>query len=62
MAYADDVDFVSMKNHRNIDEIQEKLKPYQLNVNTDKTEYTDIERKTNKTEENIWRNTKKWDH
>ena len=35
VAYADDADFVSMKEHRDVTEIQEKLKLHQLNVNTD---------------------------
>ena len=59
VAYADDVDFISMEQHRDVDEIQAKLKPYQLNVNTDKTEYTDLVRKSDKKEEMIWRKTKK---
>ena len=59
MAYADDVDFTSIKNHRNVKEMQDKLKPYQLKVNTDKTEYTNVVRKDNKIDEKSWRNTKK---
>ena len=59
VAYADDVDFVSMKEHRDVTEIQEKLKPHQLNVNTDKTEYTIIQRFTDKDQERQWRTTKK---
>ena len=58
VAYADDVDFISMKEHRNVDTVQSKLKPHQLNVNTDKTEYTDLERKGKRKEEK-WRSTKK---
>ena len=58
VAYADDVDFISIKEHRDIDTVQSKLKPHQLNVNTDKTEYTDVERKGDKKEEE-WRKTKK---
>ena len=58
IAYADDVDFISMKEHRDVSVIQEKLKPHDLNVNTDKTEYTIIQRKIN-TEEKHWRSTKK---
>ena len=61
VAYADDVDFISIKEHRDIDTVQSKLKPHQLNVNTDKTEYTDVERKGDKKEEE-WRKTKKWVH
>ena len=59
VAYADDVDFVSMKEHRNVTEIQDRLKPHQLNVNTDKTEYTTIQRSADKTVEKKWRTTKK---
>ena len=59
VAYADDVDFVSMQEHRNVTEIQDKLKPHQLNVNTDKTEYTTIQRSVDKTAEKQWRSTKK---
>ena len=42
-----------------VTEIQEKLKPHQLNVNTDKTEYTIIQRFTDKDQERQWRTTKK---
>ena len=59
VAYADDVDFVSMTEHRNVTEIQDKLKPHQLNVNTDKTEYTIIQRLTDNKLEKQWRTTKK---
>ena len=58
IAYADDVDLISLTGYRDVEKIQEKLRPHQLNVNTDKTEYTCIERKTNKSEEN-WRTVKK---
>ena len=58
VAYADDVDFLSLKEFRDVNDIQNKLAPHQLNVNTDKTEYTCVERKTKKSEES-WRSTKK---
>ena len=58
VAYADDVDFVTLKEHRDVDDIQTKLRPHQLNVNTDKTEYTRIERQTNRDDES-WRSVKK---
>ena len=58
VAYADDVDFVSFTGHRDVDDIQTKLKPHQLNVNTDKTEYTSIERLPVKDDES-WRSIKK---
>ena len=37
MAYADDVDFVTVEDHINIDEVQRKLSEYNLLVNADKT-------------------------
>ena len=58
MAYADDVDFVTIEDHINIDEVQRKLSEYNLLVNSDKTEYTKLNRKENKSEE-VWRKTKK---
>ena len=58
MQHADDVDFVSLTGHRDVDDIQTKLKPHQLNVNTDKTEYTSIERLPVKDDES-WRSIKK---
>ena len=58
IAYADDVDFISLTGYRDVENIQAKLCPHQLNVNTDKTEYACIERKTNKSEQN-WRTVKK---
>ena len=57
-AYADDVDFINLTGYRDVEKVQEKLRPHQLKVNTDKTEYTCIERKTNIFEEN-WRTVKK---
>ena len=59
MAYADDVDFISMKEHRDVDEIQEVLKPHHLDVNTDKTEYSVLQRKEKVEDEKSWRTTKK---
>ena len=47
-----------MKNHRDVTAIQEELKPHQLIVNTDKTEYTTIQRSTDEIEKQ-WRVTKK---
>ena len=58
ITYADDVDCISLTCYSDIEKIHEKLRPHQLNVNTDKTEYTCIERKTNRSEEN-WRTIKK---
>lgn len=58
VAYADDVDFISLTEYRDVNNIQNKLAPHQLNVNIDKTEYTAVERKPNKSEE-TWRKTKK---
>ena len=56
--YADDVDFVALDEHANIEEIQRILAQYNLQVNREKTEYTNVERKSNSNEEE-WRNTKK---
>ena len=58
LAYADDVDFVSETNHINVDNIQQKLSGFNLNVNTDKTELTILKRKESKVDED-WRLTKK---
>ena len=58
LAYADDVDFVSKEEHVNVENIQRKLSNFNLNVNTDKTEYTIIKREETKSEEG-WRDTKK---
>ena len=51
MAYADDVDFISMIKHRDVDEISKVLKKYKLLVNNDKKEYTTIDGKKSKKEE-----------
>ena len=56
--YADDVDFVAIDEHADIEEIQRILAQYNLQVNREKTEYTNVERKSNSNEEE-WRNTKK---
>ena len=58
IAYADDVEFISLTGYRDVEKIQEKLRPQQLNVNPDNTEYTCIERKRNKSKEN-WCTVKK---
>ena len=58
MAYADDVDFISMIKHKGVGEISKVLKKYKLLVNNDKTEYTTINRKKSKKEEE-WRSAKK---
>ena len=44
IAYADDVDFVSLIKHKDIKAVQEILKKYNLLVNEEKTEYTEIKR------------------
>ena len=58
IAYADDVDFVSLIKHKDIKAVQEILKKYNLLVNEEKTEYTDIKREQKKEEEQ-WRKVKK---
>ena len=58
IAYADDVDFISLNQHEDIAEIQNILAQYNLQVNREKTEYTNLERKNN-TQEEEWRTTKK---
>ena len=58
IAYADDVDFISIKDHVDIKEIQAILAQYNLQVNEEKTEYTNLVRKNNVIEEE-WRTTKK---
>ena len=58
IAYADDVDFIGLNEHADIEEIQRILAEYNLQVNREKTEYTDIERKNNINEEE-WKNVKK---
>ena len=45
MAYADDVDFISMIKHKDVGEISKVIKKYKLLINNDKTEYTIISRK-----------------
>ena len=58
VAYADDVDFVSTIQHKDIKEVQAVLKKYSLLVNEEKTEYTNIKRETKKEDEE-WRKVKK---
>eukprot|EP00794_Sanderia_malayensis_P009396 gene9397-10384_t len=58
MAYADDVDFISMLKHKDVNEISGIRKKYKLLVNNDKTEYTTINRKKAKNDEE-WRKVKK---
>ena len=58
LAYADDVDFVSEKGHVNVNNVQRKLSRFNLNVNTDKTEHTELKQKESKVDEK-WRETKK---
>ena len=53
VAYADDVD-------RDVDDFQAKVQLHQLNVNTDKTEYTGIQRQSTRHDES-WRSRKKSD-
>ena len=58
VAYADDVDFISMVKHKDVTQVQQILKKYHLLVNNDKTEYTDIKREKKK-EDEAWRKVKK---
>ena len=58
VAFADDVDFISMVKHKDVEEVQTVLAKYNLLVNKDKTEYTNIKRETNREDEN-WRKAKK---
>ena len=58
IAYADDVDFVSLVKHKDIKAIQDVLKKYNLLVNEEKTEYTEIKREKKKEDEQ-WRKAKK---
>ena len=58
MAYADDVDFISLIKHKDVSEVSKILRKYNLIVNNDKTEKTVINRKKNRNEER-WRNVKK---
>ena len=58
MAYADDAEFISMIEHKDVGEISKVLKKYKLLVNNDKAEHTTINRKNSKMEEE-WRSAKK---
>ena len=58
IAYADDVDFVSLIQHKDIKAVQAVLKKYNLLVNEEKTEYTEIKREKKKEDEQ-WRKAKK---
>ena len=58
IAYADDVDFISLIKHKDIKKVSEILKKFNLLVNNDKTEYTTLSRKKSKQEEE-WRKVKK---
>ena len=58
VAYADDVDFISMTEYRNVDDIQKKLQSHQLNI-TDKNEYTGIERQSTRDDES-WLSIHPW--
>ena len=53
IAYADDVDFIA-KDYADVTKIQEVLKKYQLQVNTNKTEYTSVSKR-----EHEWKEVKK---
>ncbi|GFS17489.1 reverse transcriptase [Elysia marginata] len=44
LAYADDVDFVSTTDFVDLETIQEELADFRLNVNTNKTEYTLVQK------------------
>ncbi len=55
LAYADDVDFVSTTQFRDIDEVEQELAKVNLLVNKDKTEHTIIKRSDNE----HWRKIKK---
>ena len=52
------MDFVSTIKHKDIKSVQSVLKKYNLLVNEEKTEYTDIKREQKKEDEN-WRKVKK---
>ena len=58
VAYADDVDFVSTIQHKDIRQVQAILAKFNLLVNEEKTEYTDVKREAKK-EEETWRKVKK---
>ena len=60
MAYEDDVDLITEDDNINVDDVQRKLSEYNILVNTDKAEYTKLNRKESKIEEAyVWRKTKK---
>ena len=46
VAYVHDVDFIRMTEYRDVDGMQAKFQSHELNVNTDKTKYTGIERQS----------------
>ena len=58
IAYADDADFISENTFVNIDQIEPIMAKYNLLLNKDKTEKTEIIRMEDKTKE-TWRKTKK---
>ena len=58
VAYADDVDFVSMIKFKDTKQVQDVLHKYNLLVNEEKTEYTNIKREKKKEDEK-WRKVKK---
>ena len=58
IAYADDVDFISLIKHKDITKVSEILKTFNLLVNNDKTEHTTLSRKKSRQEEE-WRKVKK---
>ena len=58
VAYADDVDFISLFKHKDIEEVKRILEKYNLLVNNNKTKYTDIKREA-KTVDEKWRLVKK---
>ena len=55
--YADDVIFISMEKHKDVDKIQEVPHKNHLKVDNDKTEYTTIKRGLNN-----WKKSKKENH
>ena len=58
IAYADDVDFISISEFRDDVAISKALEPFNLKVNTEKTEKIEIKRKDEKVNEE-WRCSKK---
>ena len=50
MAHADDADFISMVQHKDVSQVQQVPKKYNLLINNDKKAYTNIKRETNKEE------------